>query len=198
MKNTSRSVGSLLSLIPALGLVLGGCAADGADNTGNTSPDAVVGEVAPLSGGAGGGGAGGGGGGGGGAAGGGVTPPKTGAIKATSAVVTCSDGTILTVNLKKDVANFIQLQVLVTSAVAAPPAGYMDLALVNAATGTFLNGVGSWPQAFVAGLSITNRGTNTIPVGNSTLSFSGIVHDGNTAAGAPLVTCAASITVVAN
>lgn len=197
MKNTSRSVGSLLSLVPALGLVLAGCAADGgADDATGTAPDAPVGQVAPLSGGTGGGGGGGGGGTGGG--GGGTTTPKTGAIKATSAVTTCDDGTVLTINLKKDVSNFIQMQVVVTSAVASPASGYMNLSLVNAATGTFLNGLGAWPQAFVQGLGITNRGTNNVPIGASTLTFSGVVHEGNTVTGAPLVTCSATIPVVAN
>jgi hypothetical protein len=142
----------------------------------------------------GGGGTGGGGTGGGGTGGGGAT---TGAIRATSASVTCDDGTGLVVSLRKGASNQVEMTIAVASAVANPPSGMLEVLLADQASGTAIQNFGSWPFAFVAGLGLTNLGS-TIAPGAYTLDFTAIVHDGQTWAGASLVGCTASIPVIAD
>lgn len=140
------------------------------------------------------GGGGDGGGGGGGGAGGG-TSTTVGAIRSVSVPVTCDDGTGLTVSLSKGNQDRVEMQVLVTNPVASPPTGYLELALVDAATGVRVNGVGSWPSS-LSSRSITNLG-GTVTVGFHTLDFKAIVHEGALVTGVPLVSCTTSIVVEA-
>lgn len=128
------------------------------------------------------------GGGGGGGGGGGTNP---GAVVPVSTTLTCDDGTGLGVALSKGPSNTLDLQMFVTSAVASPPSGFLDVALTDQATGGWVNGFGSWPSALVAGLGITNQ-SRSLAVGTYTLDFTAIVHDGTTAAGPALVTCTTS------
>jgi hypothetical protein len=126
----------------------------------------------------------------GGGSGGGGT--GTGAVISTSASLTCDDGTGLVVALSKGSSNQLQMQMLVTSAVASPPQGFLDVALTDPASGALVNGFGSWPSALVAGLGITNL-SHGLPVGTYTLDFTAIVHDGSTAADPALVSCTTSL-----
>ena len=105
--------------------------------------------------------------------------------------MTCDDGAVLAVNLRSRNQR-VEMQILVLSAAAVPPSGYLDVLLDNQATSAFVNGFGSVPGSFVNGESITNLGS-VVPVGPLTLEFSAIVHDGGVVTGPALETCTATI-----
>lgn len=178
MSNTRFAV--QLALTSSLSLALVACVADDGDLSLQDVTSAAQG---------------GGGGGGGGGRGGGGTP-KPGAIRTVSGAAPCDDGTVLSVTLSKGFDSRVEMQMVVAAGLASPPSGYLNVRLEDATSGAFVNGFGSWPQALLPGMSITNLG-RTVPVGESTLAFSAVVHDGTSAAAPALVSCATSITVLA-
>ena len=133
---------------------------------------------------------------GGGGGGGGGGGPKPGVIQTTSTGVVCDDGTTLGVTLRKGVQDRVEMQLIVGSAPADQPAGYLDVRLVDQTTGAFVNGWGSWPSSFIVGMAVTNLG-RTVPVGVSTLDFTAELHEGASVAAPTVVACAATIVVTA-